>query len=756
MSAKHVLRWVGAEAFVAQPVRPSPSLLRFDGDDFMDRLLALLAQAPQTLPQLVAKPESWSAVAAPTPEPLPAGVALNSSRPARLLKRSTALLGFRRDAQAAQSPAMAGEVATLPAAGVTAAGAAASAGVVPSAGAGNAAAGAALLPGTLGTTSSVLKLFQPVHQRYYLAAAHLVCELPGLPPRVTSGGDKSGVVLRRLFSVKGADGATRVVEHAWVKPPSGPGYWAPLARPAAACADGEEWLPTFPLGYQPPAGPRRTLLGALVPVARHDEYRFARRATEWAGTDGAGGLAPAAGLGAGGAGSAAGAASGASAATTTAALDARAADLRALARMKVIAPWQGLVERAVQSLQSARISFNDDQEEVTASAAQLQSACVTLNDQLCEASWRLMQDCREFLDAYLPRIAARLGQTAPANPPASDTAGRLLRALEDVTWPASWRTTLPDSITRSLSTAVVKPARPLAVSLRAALDAIPAASAGLDAADQTFSSATDGAPLQWPAFALPLVLGDVGGTAASADPRLRLPFDGGNASFVLDDAAQDNAIAFIDAFAATLEDAIDAAVKAGESGAATPQAAAAARLADDLKAALADDAGPPRFVLRFVHRRCDCGPLHPLVISAPSEVFELAGFFDSDAPLRPIRIALPFDTSPGGLRKFGRNSAFIMSDLLCGQMKRVRRLGFGDMVRSVLPWPFHKDLKVTDMQPCGGPAASFGTICSLSIPIITLVAFILLIVIATLLDLIFRWLPFLIACFPVPGLKGKR
>ena len=29
-------------------------------------------------------------------------------------------------------------------------------------------------------------------------------------------------------------------------------------------------------------------------------------------------------------------------------------------------------------------------------------------------------------------------------------------------------------------------------------------------------------------------------------------------------------------------------------------------------------------------------------------------------------------------------------------------------------------------------------------------------VIATLLDLIFRWLPFLIACFPVPGLKGKN
>jgi hypothetical protein len=99
-----------------------------------------------------------------------------------------------------------------------------------------------------------------------------------------------------------------------------------------------------------------------------------------------------------------------------------------------------------------------------------------------------------------------------------------------------------------------------------------------------------------------------------------------------------------------------------------------------------------------------------------------------------------------------------MSDVLCGQMKRMRRMGFGDMVLSVLPWPFHKSLKAGAGAPCGAGSAggSFGTICSLSIPIITIVAFILLIVIATLLDLIFRWLPFLIACFPVPGLKGKR
>jgi len=144
------------------------------------------------------------------------------------------------------------------------------------------------------------------------------------------------------------------------------------------------------------------------------------------------------------------------------------------------------------------------------------------------------------------------------------------------------------------------------------------------------------------------------------------------------------------------------------------------------------------------------------VISERSAPFELAGFFDPEAPLRPIRIALPFDTTPGGLRKYGKNSAFIVSDLLCGQMKRVRGLGFGDLVLSVLPWPFHKSLDVSEGGACNANGNSFGMICSLSIPIITIVAFVLLIVIAALLDLVFRWMPFLIACFPVPGLKGKK
>jgi hypothetical protein len=165
------------------------------------------------------------------------------------------------------------------------------------------------------------------------------------------------------------------------------------------------------------------------------------------------------------------------------------------------------------------------------------------------------------------------------------------------------------------------------------------------------------------------------------------------------------------------------------------------------------------FVLRCVFERPNCGPLEPPIVSAPTQPFQLAGFFDPDAPARPIRIALPIDTSPAGLRKFDKNTVFMVSDILCGQIDRVKALSLGDLVRSVLPWPLHKELSVPDTGPCtdkDNPSLSLGMLCSLSIPIITICALLLLMIIVNLLDIIFRWLPYFLICFPVPGLKGKK
>lgn len=656
MSASHVLRWVGGKSFVAAPVDGAPTLLRFDSDDFMDRLLAMLADAPQTLPSFVAKPESWQQLAAPTPV---AALEAPRSAPARALARQRSLLGFKREALPAAAPA------PLP-----------------------------------------LKLFQPVHQRFYLAAAHLVCELPGLPTRTTASGDKSGMLLRRLLS----DGR----ECALLKTPGQPSRWVPLPD-ASQPLPGEEWLSVFPLAYTPPAGPARKLLAGLIPAARHDDYRFASV-----------GAAPAP-------------------ATN------RANELKAGARMKLIAPWQGLIERARASRDAAAAApgakpwDGKTQSDRDAIAAQLSAAATdslkTINDQLQEASWRQLQDMQEWLAATLPQVHAGLTSGSATGAKAQ----ALLNRLGAAVWGPAERA----AVAAVLSTDVKVIATTPAPNLRLALVEIgkPGVGTALDATEQPFPKGPGWAP-----FSFPLAVATTAG--AIAGPFNPWPTVGAGDNADVQDVANRRLESLYDDVAA----AIDEALAAGTLGSASPQAPDAARMAAELQATLAADTGAPRYVLRFVHQRCDCGPLHPAVMSAPSEVFELAGFFDPDAPLRPIRIALPFDTSPGGLRKFGKNSAFIMSDLLCGQMKRVRRVGFGDMVLSVLPWPFHKDLDVGDMAPCaqgaGGP--SFGTICSLSIPIITIVAFILLIVIATLLDLIFRWLPFLMVCFPVPGLKGKK
>ena len=44
---------------------------------------------------------------------------------------------------------------------------------------------------------------------------------------------------------------------------------------------------------------------------------------------------------------------------------------------------------------------------------------------------------------------------------------------------------------------------------------------------------------------------------------------------------------------------------------------------------------------------------------------------------------------------------------------------------------------------------------SLSIPIVTLCAMILLIIMVALFDMFFRWIPYLFVAIPVPGLRAK-
>jgi hypothetical protein len=140
-----------------------------------------------------------------------------------------------------------------------------------------------------------------------------------------------------------------------------------------------------------------------------------------------------------------------------------------------------------------------------------------------------------------------------------------------------------------------------------------------------------------------------------------------------------------------------------------------------------------RFVLRCVYQRPRCRSLQPPLLSDPTDEFAIAGYFDADAPSRPVRIALPPDAGIAALRRFRKNVGFMTSKVLRNQLKRV---------------PVVKEAIAGNLNPEGN--FSLGEICSFSLPIITLCAMIVLILFVVLLNIAFWWMPFFRICFPIP------
>jgi hypothetical protein len=140
------------------------------------------------------------------------------------------------------------------------------------------------------------------------------------------------------------------------------------------------------------------------------------------------------------------------------------------------------------------------------------------------------------------------------------------------------------------------------------------------------------------------------------------------------------------------------------------------------------------FVIRCVFDRPKCRGLEDPVVSDPGPVFEMAGFFDAEAPARAINIRMP-DISLAALSRYRKGVTMTLNRRLREQMKRFEDFDFGD--------------------PGGGAKGSFGLgmICSFSLPIITIVALILLIVMVFVLNIVFWWVPFFRICFPIPKVK---
>jgi hypothetical protein len=574
-------------------------------------------------------------------------------------------------------------------------------------------AGVTTLPANLVQVSSPpLKLYQPVQQRHYLVTASLVCRTPGLPDRRIDAGkqERAAYVLRRIVLPDGV-GAPSADPRTWdeygfVDTAAGPA-WQRAKGAGEEGGDtllpGEERLPLFSVGFNEDNGRKRRLFAGLIPVGRREVYVNARVRSD--GTDGADGAGATTGSG------------------TAAEAD---ADPRLLLfQMRVTGPWSELVQQSLD--EGGRLAKKPDElefmdEQPLPSDAPPADFFERAREQAQTVSWYALLDFERFLFDHLPRVWEVLTGTRQRDTLDAQTEEPLVDWLERVVLDPTLKSTLGAQAKSSLLQALTLMAQDQSIG------------EGLERVEVAYRRS--GPDPDWPDFLFPL---------ADAGARGPFPFSVGGVNLA---TARPQILEEVDAAFAELAKRITAALPPRET-AALPEI----HVPSNPKI----DTGTAWFAIRCVYERPNCGPFDPPAVSEPTQPFQMASFFDPEAPARPVRIPMPFDISPAGLRKFNKSATLQVSDMLCGQLKRIRKMTLGDLVLSVLPWPFHKDLPdPSGGGPCEAGGNRIGMFCSLSIPIVTICALILLIIIVSLFDLFFRWLPYLFLCLPIPGFKGKR
>jgi hypothetical protein len=575
--------------------------------------------------------------------------------------------------------------------------------------------GHAIKPEPSPPKNAPLKLYQPVHQRHYLVTSSLVCKVAGLPDRTLAAGDgeRASLVLRRLLPPAGNSAAEFASwkEHAWVAAEHGY-LWQQISDEARAkLFAGEETLPMFAMQFAETSDRRRRLFAAVIPTGKREAYVGAPKTS--------GGATP-----------------GVTPVTAR----------KVLLRKEVIEPWRSLISTA-QGLQRSLIAPFTGEDRAPTGAEK--AARLKLDrEQFQTISWLILLDLSKFLSTYLTPV-----WDAVLAPEKANTLGPPQRAVWDALEAATLSDDLIDAVSlRDADGDLLDPQPDFPGNLREALAKYGASEIAeqLEDVGKPYDRAIAERRELYPNFLFPLADPELFDDAPVPPlPPVPPPLSEDEKADLDTDPNQPpppDLLQRLDRLTVLMVRALDP--HSTEPAPAVPVAAIAP--ANSLQGI---------FVLRCVYERPQCLPAHHEVLSDPTEPFELAGFFDPDAPARPIRIGLPIDTSPAGLRKFDKNTAVVISDTLCGQLGRLRGITLGDLVRSVLPWPFHKDLPslAGDGAPCKtGNNLSLGMICSLSIPIVTLCALILLIIMVALFDFIFRWLPFFVFCFPLPGLKAKK
>ena len=669
-----------------------PTILRFADDAFMDQFLAVLERSPTHIYDFVARPETWQ-----EPAPTPSALSMiepvgQESKLARKLKR------LRVSEERFSSDR------------------------------------------TLKTKadSKPLKLFHPAHQRFYLITASLVCGPNGLTDHKIDAGhqERVGFIVRRLLPPGSVDPKQDLPasdpsgwdEYALVTGTGGSG-WQKFEKLAGQgyrrLLTGEEILALFPVHYTDDDERKRRVLAGVVPVGKREAYLGATRNNETDQADSPNKTRP-----------------------KTARV--------VLFRTQVAEPWKSLIQHAETVRQKLNgVDIGLSQKEKEEKALVKQQIVKTTREQMQVASWYILLDFAKYLQKYLGKLWEVVLDAGKGETDLESQAERnLFRALIN--------SELNDSLFKSLAMDCVDktshqklyPDVQDVKNLRDVLRILGNPNAEwqkkLDQIEVVYERDKKNTGLDWPGFLFPLadpeLIIQVPNISEMVAPLEETDEVDGNVVTNTDAGPTSNVpLAQVDKIVALVARALPRDID--EQKPPPPLPLAAQKVFDHREG---------WFVIRCVYERPNCGPLHPAEVSESTEPFQMAGFFDPDAPARPIRIPLPIDTSPAGLRKFDKNTAFMISDMLCGQIKRAKGLSLGDLVLSVLPWPFHKDLPTGDGGPCKSGSTQFGMICSLSIPIITICAMILLMIIVSLFDMIFRWIPYFIMCFPLPGFKGKK